>query len=116
MIDGNDRPKRIALYMRVSSDEQAEKGTIQNQRDFLRNFANLYGLNVVASYEDPGVSGTIALGKRPDGRRLLEAAASGHFDELIVYRLDRLGRSLKVLMDAHNTLDAAGVTMRSATE
>lgn len=36
---------RVALYMRVSSEDQAERGTIGAQRDFLRNFAQLYNIS-----------------------------------------------------------------------
>jgi site-specific DNA recombinase len=35
---------RVALYYRVSSDEQAERGTIEAQRTFLRQYASLYSL------------------------------------------------------------------------
>jgi site-specific DNA recombinase len=50
------------------------------------------------------------------GRRLLEDAREGKFQTLLVYRLDGLGRSLLVIVDAHNRLQAAGVSLRSATE
>jgi len=43
--------------MRVSSEDQAERGTIGAQRDFLRQFATLYSLSVVDEYEDDGVTG-----------------------------------------------------------
>ena len=112
----NGNRGRIATYLRVSTDEQAERGTIENQRIFLRNFAGLYQLNVVASYEDDGYSGTLLLKDRPEGRRLLEDARAGRFDELVVYRLDRLARKLKTLLDAHDQLEALAVTIRSATE
>jgi hypothetical protein len=49
----------VALYMRVSSEDQAERGTIGSQRDFLRQFASLYSLSVVGEHEDDGVTGTL---------------------------------------------------------
>lgn len=107
---------RYATYARVSTDEQAEKGTIDGQRAFLDDFARLYGLDVVAAFADDGISGATPLGERPDGLRLLEGARAGAFNVALVYRLDRLGRSLRALLDAHDALDAAGVTIRSATE
>ncbi|TAK31154.1 MAG: hypothetical protein EPO21_18000 [Chloroflexota bacterium] len=116
MIESNSGSKRVVLYARVSSDEQAERGTIGNQRDFLRNFASLYGLNVVDTYEDDGWSGTLALKDRAEGRRLLEDAEAHRFDEVVVYRIDRLARSLAALLDAHKALDRLGITLRSATE
>jgi site-specific DNA recombinase len=65
---------RVALYCRVSTEDQAERGTIQNQQEFLRGFATLYGLAVVDEYVDDGWSGVLPVGERPDGRRLTEDA------------------------------------------
>jgi site-specific DNA recombinase len=48
--------------------------------------------------------------------RLLQDAESGAFTVVLVYRLDRLGRSLKSLLAAHERLDRAGVAIRSGTE
>lgn len=102
--------------MRVSSEEQRERETIEIQRDFLMEYCRLYGLEVTGVYADDGVSGTIPLYERPEGRRLLEDARNGVFTTLLVYRLDRLGRSLLVIVDAHDRLQADGVSLRSATE
>jgi site-specific DNA recombinase len=107
---------RIALYTRVSSEDQAERQTIVAQQDFLRNFCALMQLEIVAEYADDGVSGTLALPDRPQSRRMLDDAEAGRFDTVLVYRVDRLGRSLKALLSAHDALDRAGVTIRSATE
>jgi site-specific DNA recombinase len=112
----NSTPKRVVIYCRVSTEDQAERQTVQSQLDFLRQYCQLYHLTLVYEYVDDGWSGAIALGDRPEGRRLLEAARAHEFTEVLVYRLDRLGRSLKSLLDAHADLEAAGVTIRSATE
>jgi site-specific DNA recombinase len=69
----------VALYMRVSSEDQADRGTIDAQRDFLRQFASLYQLPVADEYADDGISGTLPLGGRPEGRRLLQDAEAGRF-------------------------------------
>ncbi len=108
--------ERIALYRRVSSEEQRDRETIEIQRQFLDEYCRLYGLEVVEVYADDGVSGTVPLHERPEGRRLLEDARADKFDTLIVYKLDRLGRTLLVILDAHDRLQAAGVSLRSATE
>jgi hypothetical protein len=115
--DGNlGSPERVALCLRVSSEEQRERETIEIQREFLKEYCRLYGLEVALIYADDGVSGTIPLHKRPEGRRLLEDAKEGKFSTLLVYRLDRLGRSLLVTVDAHDRLQACGVALKSATE
>jgi len=110
------KPERAALYLRVSSEEQRERETIEIQREFLEQYHELYGLEVSGVYKDDGVSGTVALHERPEGRRLLEDARDGKFDAVLVYKLDRLGRSLLVIVDAHDRLQQAGVALRSATE
>src|SRR5215212_10617050 len=111
-----DRAEKLALLLRVSSEEQRDREPIEIQREFLQEYCRLYGLEVVQIYADDGVSGTIPLHERPEGRRLLEDAKEGKFSTLLVYRLDRLGRSLLVIVDAHDRLQAAGVALRSATE
>jgi DNA invertase Pin-like site-specific DNA recombinase len=111
-----DGAEKIALLLRVSSEEQRERETIEIQREFLQEYCRLYSLEVVQIYVDDGVSGTIPLHERPEGRRLLEDAKEGKFSTLLVYRLDRLGRSLLVIVDAHDRLQACGVALKSATE
>jgi len=108
--------QHVALYMRVSSEDQAERETIDAQRYFLRQFTNLYQLPVADEYADDGITGTLPLGERPEGRRLLQDAEAGRFGCVLVTRLTRLGRSLKALTDAHDVLSQFGVTIRSANE
>jgi site-specific DNA recombinase len=100
----------------VSSEEQRDRETIEIQRVFLAQYCELYGHEVVETYADDGISGTVPLRERPEGRRLLEDAQAKKFETLLVYRLDRLGRSLLVIVDAHDRLQTAGVALRSATE
>ena len=100
----------------MSSDEQRKRESIKTQREFFERYCELYGPEVTASYADDGISGTIPLHERPEGRRLLEDARAKKFETLLVYRLDRLGRSLLVIVDAHDRLQVAGASLRSATD
>ncbi len=68
---------RVAVYARVSSDEQAQAGTIENQVDFARRYCDLHGLLIHDFYTDEGVSGALAVDKRPHRRRLLADARAG---------------------------------------
>ena len=73
---------RVALYARVSTEDQADQGTIDSQRHFLANYVELYRqtpspFEVAGWYVDDGISGTIPLDRRPEGRRLIEDAR-GH--------------------------------------
>ncbi|GBF32016.1 site-specific recombinases [Desulfocucumis palustris] len=65
---------RIAIYARVSSDDQAERGTIENQLEFARKYCDLHQLEIQDWYKDDGVTGTIPLEERPEGERLLDDA------------------------------------------
>lgn len=111
-----ERPLRVALYARVSTDEQAENDNLKPQIEFLQQWAALYKFEVAGLYIDDGVSGTIPLGDRPDGRRLLDDARVGRFEVVAFKRVDRFVRRAEVLTDAYKTLDALGVSIRSATE
>jgi site-specific DNA recombinase len=110
------KPERVALYLRVSSEEQRDRETIEIQREFLEQYRNLYELEVADVYQDDGVSGTIPLHERPEGRRLLEGAKEGRFQTVLVKKLDRLGRTLLVIVDAHDRLAQVGGALKSATE
>jgi site-specific DNA recombinase len=56
----------VAIYLRVSSEEQRERQTIATQRDFGMRFAGLHQLPVHAEYADDGVSGTVPLDRLAD--------------------------------------------------
>jgi site-specific DNA recombinase len=108
--------ERIALYLRVSSEEQRDRETIEIQRQFLDEYCRLYKLEVAGVYADDGVSGTVPLHERPEGRRLLKDAGDGKFGVVLVYKLDRLGRTLLVIVDAHDMLGSLGASLRSGRE
>lgn len=63
-------------------------------------------------YTDHGVSGTKA--RRPQLDKLLEHARAG--DELVVWKLDRLGRNTRQLLDLIDHLESQGIHFRSLTE
>jgi site-specific DNA recombinase len=108
--------ERVAFYLRVSSEEQRDRETIEIQREFLEQYCELYALDVAEVYADDGVSGTVPLHERPAGGRLIRDAGEGKFGTVLVYKLDRLGRSLLVIVDANDWLETSGVSLRSATE
>ena len=105
-----------AIYARVSTEDQAERQTVKAQLDFLRRFHDLHQITIASEYIDDGISGTVPLDERPEGRRLLDDARAGRFGAVLVYRLDRLGRSVRALLSAHDALDGVKVSIRSATE
>jgi site-specific DNA recombinase len=106
----------VAIYARVSTEDQAERETIQSQLDFLRRFVDLHNLPVAGEYIDDGISGAVPLGNRPEGQRLLIDAEAGRVGSVLVFRLSRLGRTLRAIVDAHDALALYDVAIKSATE
>lgn len=107
---------RAAIYARVSTEEQREKQTIVNQKDFGERFCALHEIPIYDVYLDDGVTGTLSLDRRPEGQRLLADAAQERFDILLIYRLDRLGRDPRLILNSVNDLESMGVKVRSMTE
>jgi DNA invertase Pin-like site-specific DNA recombinase len=99
--------KRVAFYLRVSTGEQ----TTENQRRELEAVARQRGWEVVAVYEDQGVSGAKGRDRRPQLDRMLKDAVRGRFDILAAWAVDRLGRSLQDLVATLGELRAAGVDL-----
>src|SRR6202158_5944647 len=113
---GTPKTGRAGLYLRVSTDEQRERQSICTQREFAERYCQLHNIPTDCIYADDGVSGTIALENRPEAKRMLEHARAGHFDQLLVYRLDRLGRDTRLILNAVAELEKCGVRVRSMTE
>ena len=90
----------VAVYLRVSTEEQRERQSIITQRDFAARYCDLHQLSIYAEYADDGVTGTAPLEKRPAGIRLLEDARRHKFDQLLVFKLDRLGREARHILNA----------------
>jgi DNA invertase Pin-like site-specific DNA recombinase len=102
-------------YCRVSTEEQAEEGwSIEGQTDKLRAYASLRDLGEITVISDPGISGKNML--RPGLQQLLAAVEAGHASHVIVWKLDRLSRSLRDLMELRDTFDKYGVTLHSVCE
>ncbi len=99
--------KRAALYLRVSTGEQ----TTANQRRELKAVAKKRGWDIVAVYEDAGISGAKGRDQRPQFDTMLKDAVRGKFDILAVWAVDRMGRSLQDLVGSLNELHGAGVDL-----
>ena len=83
--------KRIAIYARCSTSSQSP----QNQIDVLTELANRQGYTIIKIYTDNGFSGTKLTADRPALNELMTDARKRKFDMVLVWSLDRLGRSLK---------------------
>src|ERR1700741_2799989 len=101
------KPKRVALYLRVSTAEQ----TTKNQRRELKAVAARRGWTVVSVLEDAGISGAKGRSDRPGLDTLLKAVARREIDMVAAWSVDRLGRSLRDLLDVLSELHAKGVDL-----
>ena len=84
---------RGACYVRVSTDNQLENYSIEEQTARLRAYCKAKDITIVKMYTDGGYSGGSI--NRPALQQLLQEIESKNVDAVIVYKLDRLSRSQK---------------------
>jgi DNA invertase Pin-like site-specific DNA recombinase len=84
------------------------------QDDAVKAFIATRGWKVVRTYVDHGVSGTRE--RRPELDRLMADARKGRFDCVLVYRTDRMARSLRHLVTMLDELATLGIGFTSVTE
>ena len=95
---------KIAYYMRTSHYLQ----NIGTQIDKIEKDWKVY--------EDKGVSGRIPFLERPSGKRLIDDIASGKINQVIVLRLDRMGRDLEDIIKTIKTIHSYNVPITSKNE
>jgi site-specific DNA recombinase len=136
MTDNNKQPKKtlkVAFYLRVSTDEQAERYGIDLQKRALEQTvesrSTKYGDDqptmVFAGeqyiYKDEGISGTSPIDERPAFLRLKEDILNSPkdrrpFDLVAVYRIDRFARRLKVLLNIVDLFESHDIQFLSVHE
>lgn len=114
------KTKRVAIYLRVSTEEQAKEGHygLEVQEDRLKQFCNSQGFSLASEhiFKDEGLSGTLEIESRPGLFRAFEAAKNKEYDLLLVYKLDRIFRNQRKLLNALEKLVNYGVAFQSSTE
>ncbi len=98
---------KAAIYCRVSTNQQ----TTDNQSAELNQVALNRGWTINATYVDQGISGTKDRSQRVGLDKLLKDATRGKFDTVMVWSIDRLGRSLQHLISIVNELRAIDVDL-----
>jgi DNA invertase Pin-like site-specific DNA recombinase len=84
---------RVAVYSRVSTNHGQDP---ELQLRELREYAASRGLTIIQEYTDVGFSGS--KDSRPALNRLMADASQRKFDAVLVWKLDRFGRSLRHLV------------------
>jgi DNA invertase Pin-like site-specific DNA recombinase len=93
---------RVALYARVSTKEQSTEAQVSQ----LTAYCQARGWTEVSVFRDDGISGV--RDNRPELDRLRGRLASGEFDTIVVSKMDRLGRSLGMILRFWDNAEAAG--------
>jgi DNA invertase Pin-like site-specific DNA recombinase len=101
---------RVARYLRVSRHDQDTALPADESGAFIKN----RGWKLADTYRDHGISG--AKDRRPELDRLLADARRRKFDALVVYKADRLFRSLRHMVLTLDELAALGIAFVSVTE
>ena len=96
---------RVALYARCSTHDKGQDPELQLIP--LREYYQRRGFTLAGEYVDNGISGTKE--RRPQLDRLMDAARKRQIDMIVVWKLDRFGRSLKQLVNALEELSSLGV-------
>lgn len=104
-----------ALYSRVSTDIQRDKGfSIPRQKEFMAEEAIRHSFKNIQHYVDDGFSATDA--NRPAYNRLMADIQDDRISALIVYRYDRVARSPKDLILLVDMLHSKGIDFLSVAE
>lgn len=113
-------PKRCAVYCRVSSDERLDQSfnSIDAQKEaghaFIKSQINEGWIAVADDYDDGGFSGGNM--ERPALRRLMADIEAGKVDIVVVYKIDRLSRSLADFARMVETFDRCRVSFSAVTQ
>ena len=111
----NIQKPRVAIYSRVSTEEQAKEGlSVEAQIDKCKSFCQARDWGIFKIYKDAGFSaGSL---NRPALELLLRDAQEKKFDIILVYKIDRFSRKLKDLIMVLEELKIKNINFTSVTE
>lgn len=109
--------KRAAIYIRVSTDEQAKHGlSLGEQKVDLEAYARRKGYMVVGLYADEGISARRGLKRRHELQHLLADVRNGSIDIILIKCLDRWFRNVADFYEVQKILDAHHVFWECSQE
>ena len=128
-MEKQQETQRVAIYIRVSTDEQAEKYGYDLQKSAIkaliesrsRSDKKLVFAGERYVYFDEGVSGTVKAEERPDFAKLQEDILNAPpdnkpFDAVAVYKIDRFARKLKILLNVIEFFEEHKIKFLSVNE
>jgi len=109
--------KRVALYIRVSHEEQAMKGySLQAQENRLRQYALEHNYQIVDYYRDEGITARSCPGRRKEFARMLKDVKANRIDCILFIKLDRWFRNVSDYYTYQAILDQHEVTWETTEE
>lgn len=101
---------RVAIYCRVSTDEQ----DAATQETICREYCNRMGFEIFNIYTDSGISGTKT--SRPAFDEMLKDMRQVKFNAIMVTKLDRIGRSLQHILSLFDEFNRKGISFVAVTQ
>ncbi|MBX2897942.1 recombinase family protein [Candidatus Obscuribacterales bacterium] len=106
-MQSTTKRRRVAIYARVSTPSQ----TVENQLIELRAVAQRSGWQIVVELTDNGISGAKGRDQRPAFDELLKRSTRREFDVVMVWAIDRIGRSIQHLVTFMNDMQSVGIDL-----
>jgi DNA invertase Pin-like site-specific DNA recombinase len=103
--------KTAVVYYRIS---KKARNDMRMQKKVCSEFCSEKNIRIIGEYVDDGFSGRTK--KRPGLKKLIEEMDQKKADNVLVYKIDRLGRNFNLLNDLLETFEKKNVTFLSATQ
>lgn len=115
--EGENKIIGVALYIRVSTEEQAKHGySLESQETRLKEYCKQHNYKIIDIYRDEGKSARSKLKLRSELLRLLEDVKKHKIDRIIFWRLDRWFRNIADYYRVQDILDKNGVDWECTDE
>jgi site-specific DNA recombinase len=108
-------PKRVGIWIRVSTEDQAKGESPEHHEHRARSYAQIRGWEVVTLYNLAGVSGKAVL-PHPEARRMMEDVKAHRITGLIFSKIARLARNTRELLEFAEFFEAQGADLISLEE
>ena len=109
--------KRVVTYLRVSTANQIDNTSIETQREKIKLYCKLNDIDIIKEFKDEAISAKHEH-TREDYQKLIKFIADkeNKIDAIMVYKSDRIHRSLRNLMNMISYIQGLGIDFISITE
>lgn len=104
----------VAIYVRVSKEEQLNGYSIEAQKNICRQFCKERNWQIIEIYEEPGLSAKDD--NRPEFQRMITDAQEQKFNTVLIHKLDRFSRSIDNTLHYFKVLSDCEVALTSVAE